>query len=265
MLVSPSPSWASGSSNKQAPPAEPGRPTPSFFRSWPPAGRARSTPGRSGTSRTHRASGRPAPTPRQYTALLKAAYRRSRRRPERQGRLRRSLAQRLQFIEGAYAAGAKGYFDVMATHPYSCRRARETASRDPNGRISQGLLPRLPRGPRVDAGARRRQADLVHGVRLEHRRRRTCGVSEATQADYLTRAFKLIEQDPYVEVALWYNLRNNYWTHDADDVESRYGLIADRLLAQALLRRFQGLHPRRRPRAAARPGPRAGARTGTHD
>jgi hypothetical protein len=52
-----------------------------------------------------------------------------------------------------------------------------------------------------------------------------CGVSEATQADYLTKAFKLAAQDSYVQVAFWYNFRNNYWMKDADDVESRYGLL----------------------------------------
>src|SRR5207302_11360441 len=52
-----------------------------------------------------------------------------------------------------------------------------------------------------------------------------CGVSEATQASYLTKAFQLAAQDPYVQVAFWYNLRNNYWNADADTVEARYGLM----------------------------------------
>ncbi|MDP9292931.1 MAG: hypothetical protein M3O90_00675, partial [Actinomycetota bacterium] len=33
-------------------------------------------------------------------------------------------------------------------------------------------------------------------------------VSREVQADYLTRAYKLVEQDDYVQVALWYSLRN---------------------------------------------------------
>jgi hypothetical protein len=52
-----------------------------------------------------------------------------------------------------------------------------------------------------------------------------CGVSEATQADYLTKAYQLAAQDSYVQVAIWYNFRNNYWDHDADEIESRYGLL----------------------------------------
>ena len=34
------------------------------------------------------------------------------------------------------------------------------------------------------------------------------GVSPETQADYLTRAYECLEQDPYVEVAMWFSLRN---------------------------------------------------------
>src|SRR5919202_5205331 len=52
-----------------------------------------------------------------------------------------------------------------------------------------------------------------------------CGVSEATQADYLTKALRFVEQDAYVQVALWYNFRNNYWDHDSDTIEARYGLL----------------------------------------
>ena len=28
-----------------------------------------------------------------------------------------------------------------------------------------------------------------------------------------------------MEVALWYNFRNNWWNHDADELEARYGLV----------------------------------------
>jgi hypothetical protein len=52
-----------------------------------------------------------------------------------------------------------------------------------------------------------------------------CGVSEATQADYLRRAFEYIKQDPYVEVATWYNFRNNFYDSDADDYEAQFGLM----------------------------------------
>ncbi len=51
-----------------------------------------------------------------------------------------------------------------------------------------------------------------------------CGVSAAEQAANLTKAMQLAEGDPYVEVALYYNFRNNYWEKDADEVEAQFGL-----------------------------------------
>ena len=50
-------------------------------------------------------------------------------------------------------------------------------------------------------------------------------MSEAQQAEYLTRAYQLIEADPYVEVAIWYTLRNPYWMDDGDYGEARFGLL----------------------------------------
>ncbi|MDQ3758443.1 MAG: Ig-like domain-containing protein, partial [Actinomycetota bacterium] len=43
--------------------------------------------------------------------------------------------------------------------------------------------------------------------------------------DYLTRAFEYIEQDPYVEVATWYNFRNNFWAGDTDSEGAQSGLM----------------------------------------
>jgi hypothetical protein len=50
-------------------------------------------------------------------------------------------------------------------------------------------------------------------------------VSAQEQAAYLTRAFQILRQDPYVGVAFWYNLRNNHWDHDADTAEAQFGLF----------------------------------------
>jgi hypothetical protein len=51
------------------------------------------------------------------------------------------------------------------------------------------------------------------------------GVTAAQQADYLTRAYWYIEQDPYVQVACWYNFRNNYWAGNANTWEDNLGLM----------------------------------------
>ena len=51
------------------------------------------------------------------------------------------------------------------------------------------------------------------------------GVTLAQQADYLTRAYQVVEQDPYVQVAIYYNLRNNWWSKDANTWEDKLGLL----------------------------------------
>ena len=50
-------------------------------------------------------------------------------------------------------------------------------------------------------------------------------VSPATQADYVTRAYKLLEQDPYVEVAIWYCLRNVAYANDGPGWLDQLGLM----------------------------------------
>jgi hypothetical protein len=53
------------------------------------------------------------------------------------------------------------------------------------------------------------------------------GVSEATQAEFLTKALDRIRAAyPFVKAAFWYNLRNNYWLHDDPaDYEANLGLL----------------------------------------
>jgi hypothetical protein len=110
----------------------------------------------------------------------------------------------------------------MATHPYACA-APETIARYANGRMTTGSFP---------AYREVRATMLAHGDDKPiwftefgwTSYSGQCGVTEATQADYLTRAFRFMEQDPYVAVATWYAFRNNFWAGDADNGEDRYGL-----------------------------------------
>jgi cellulase (glycosyl hydrolase family 5) len=222
MLVSQSPSWASGSSDKQSPPQNPadyadfvhflaarwaGRVEawqvwnePNISRFWPTG-----------------------PDPARYTQLLKAAYPAIKSGdPNARVVFGGPSTNDYDFVEGAYAAGAKGYFDVMSTHPYSCN-SPEVVSMS-NGRISKGSYLGY-REIRKSMLARGDDKPIWFTEFGWSTSTQSCGVSEATQADYLTKAFKLAAQDPYVQVAFWYNFRNNYWTHDSDDIESRYGLL----------------------------------------
>jgi hypothetical protein len=51
------------------------------------------------------------------------------------------------------------------------------------------------------------------------------GVSAQQQADYTKLAYQCMQQDSYVQVAVLYILRNNYWANDADDWEDQLGLV----------------------------------------
>ena len=222
MLVSQSPSWASGSTNKEAPPKDPATYAsfvhflasrwagkvdawevwnePNISRFWPTG-----------------------PSPAAYTALLKAAYPAIKSGdPSAKVVFGGPSTNDYNFIEGAYAAGAKGYFDVMATHPYTCG-SPESVSYS-NGRISKSsyLGYREIRETMLGQGDDKPIWLTEFGWSTTTE---SCGVSDATQAGYLTKAFQLAAEDPYVQVALYYNLRNNYWNHDADTVEARYGLM----------------------------------------
>jgi Cellulase (glycosyl hydrolase family 5) len=130
-----------------------------------------------------------------------------------------------RFVEDAYSAGAKGYFDVMSVHPYTCANSPEVIRRDSSGRMTRDTFAayREVRASMVAAGDAKPIWFTEFGWSTTTAE--SCGVSEATQADYLTKALRFAEQDPYVQVALWYNFRNNYWDHDADTLEARYGLM----------------------------------------
>jgi hypothetical protein len=133
-----------------------------------------------------------------------------------------------RFLEGAYAAvpDLGAYFDVMGTHAYTYKSAPpERLWRDPNGRIS----------PSAFAGYRElRRTMLAHGIPKpiwvtefgwSTATQPGQGVSPQTQADYLKRAYSCLEQDPYVEMATWYNFRNEWWEKDADSWHAQLGLM----------------------------------------
>jgi hypothetical protein len=129
-----------------------------------------------------------------------------------------------EFLERAYDAGAEGFFDVMSVHPFSCGASPETITREDDGRMTRSSFPAYQE-VRSSMLARGDDKPIWMTEIGWSTTTRECGVSQATQADYVTRAFQFIEQDPYVQMMLWYNLRNNYWDHDADTTEARYGLM----------------------------------------
>jgi len=130
----------------------------------------------------------------------------------------------LAYVRAAYGAGAKGLFDVMALHPYSCEARIDDVKRDGAGVLKAGsfLGYRAVRAFMVAQGDERPMwfTELGWSTTSE-----ACGVTEAAQAERIATSVELMDQDPYVQAVMFYNLRNNYWMGDADTTEARYGLV----------------------------------------
>lgn len=223
VVVATSPAWASGTTNVDSPPRNPAD-YARFIRYlageygeyvdaweiWNEQNISRFWP-----------SG---PDPTAYANLLKAAYPAVKAGDPTSKVLFGGLSQNdYAFVEAAYAAGAKGSFDVMATHPYACRPPEQIA-REANGRMTANSFPAY-REVRASMLAQGDDKPIWFTEFGWSTTSKACGVSEATQADYLRRSFEYMEQDPYVEVATWYNFRNNFFDNDADETEARYGLL----------------------------------------
>ena len=159
----------------------------------------------------------------------------------------------LDYVRAAYAAGAKGQFDVMALHPYSCEARIDDPKRDASGalRSNSFLGYRAVRDFMVARGDAKPMwfTELGWSTTGE-----ACGVSEAEQAERLETSVALMARDPYVRAAMFYNLRNNYWLarrrHDRGALRTAH----HRLPPQARVLRVPGHGPpfARAARRAAR-------------
>ena len=165
------------------------------------------------------------PNAAEYVELLKAAYPAVKAGDPDAKVVFGGLAQSdYYYVTQAYKAGAKGYFDVMATHPYPDRFA-------PTSVWYNGTMPAVKT---FVAYREVRRRMLANGddkpIWFTEMGWSTCTtdpkcVTPERQALYLTSAYCILEQDPYVEVATWYNLRNNHWDNDADHWETQLGLM----------------------------------------
>lgn len=168
------------------------------------------------------------PNPAEYARMLRAVAPSIRAaNPTAKVVFARLFANDYEYLEGVYAAmpDIGDYFDVMATRPHIYyARSPEAMWFGSDGRISKGAF----------SGYREVRATMeAHGDTKPiwltgfawSTTTQADGVSPEVQADYLVRAYNCLEQDPYVEVATWGGLRNEYWRHDADDWASQLGLM----------------------------------------
>jgi len=183
------------------------------------------------------------PSPSEYASVLRAAYPAVKAADPGAAVVFGGVSQNdYSFIEGAYAAGAKGYFDVMAVHPYPGPNPPEPVWTS-NGRIT----------PTSFTGFKEvRSSMLARGddkpiwlteFGWSTTTTESWGVTQAQQADYLTRAYRLLESYPYVTLAYWYNLRNNFWDSDADTWETQLGLMRTDFSHKPSYDAFKGYSP----------------------
>jgi hypothetical protein len=152
-----------------------------------------------------------------YTALLKAGYVAVKTADPNALVVSAGLSwDYTNFLGKMYDNGAKGSFDVLALHPY------------PVGSLGNWQSS-------YRAG---RKTELAHGddkpIWFTEFGFNTSsdtsawqpGVTLQQQADLVTQAYTLVREDPYVEVAFYYNFRNNWWGHDdQSSMEDQFGLM----------------------------------------
>ncbi len=137
------------------------------------------------------------------------------------------------WLEQAYAAGAKGFFDAVAAHTdTACLVAGPSSFYRDNGRIARYtflgyrelravMLANDDPKPiwLTEIGWSAAQHSCERGMWAGQK---AAGVTEAQQAAYLLEAFHCLKEDPYVQVAMWFNNRDIL----ADQREEHmYGLL----------------------------------------
>ena len=235
VVIMGAPSWANGSGDRFVPPAN-----PADFGAFTGAFAARLR----GRVAAYEIWNEPdeaafwhgsAPSVAKYAALLRASYPAIKAAdPSAMVVTGPTTGNNYDWIDGLYNNGAKGSFDAVAVHT-------DTAC--------------LDRGPDAfyrDGGQIGQYSFLgyqtVHGVMAAHgdggtpiwmtemgwsSTTKTCsrgawagqkpgGVGEANQAAYLKEAFHCMSFDPYVQVAMWFNLQD---LGAADSEINRYGLL----------------------------------------
>jgi hypothetical protein len=175
----------------------------------------------------------------QYTALLKASYPAVKAAdPAAMVIAGPTTGNDYAWIDGLYQAGAKGSFDAVAVHTDTAclDRGPDFFYRDA-GKIGQFSF--LGYRTVHDVMAANGDGDTPIWMtelgwsstnktcaRGHWAGKKPAGVGEANQAVYVKQAYHCLAADPYVQVALWFNLQDISAT---DDELNRYGLLrADR-------------------------------------
>lgn len=165
------------------------------------------------------------------------------------------------YLERCYAIDADmgDHFDAMNTHPYAMGGAAPETLRDESpadGRLDYQtfLAYREVRRTMADHGDVKPVWLTEFGWSTATDGHPLGNVTPETQADYLTRAYRVLEQDAYVPVATWYNLRNTYTGNDGPGWLDQLGLMKTDFSPKPSYFAFKAYAPPRPPAPPAAPG-----------
>ena len=265
VVVTRTPSWASGSSDPNRPPADPAT-YASFVHRYAARYAGRVEAWEIWNEPDEAATWAPAPDPAAYAELLRAAFPAVKAAdPEAEVALGGLVGNDYRYLEGVYDAGGQGTFDAVGVHTdTACLTSPpEEQYREPDGRIGRFSFTgyrevrrsMLARGDDKPIWMTELGWSTLHETCRVGMRAGTkpSGVSEATQADYLTRAYRCLQNDPYVSLALWFSIQDV--SRSTTLYDHRLGLVRDDGTAKPALASFE-----RFARAGAdRPASRCGA------
>jgi hypothetical protein len=201
------------------------------------------------------------PDPAEYVKMLKAGYGAIKQADPASTVLLGGLSKNdFEYLEGVYRAGGGGHFDAVAVHPYTygvdptVSWNGVNAGEDPS-RISKNAFPAIKEIRRTmeafgDASKKVWITEFGYSTTSQDG-----GVSQSTQAAFLTKAYTYAQQFPWVEAMLWYSARNNPWTADRDDYGSQFGLVSAKWTPMASLSAFKSFASTVAPAPAPAPDP----------
>ena len=190
------------------------------------------------------------PQPAAYTALLKAAYPAIKAAdPDAKVLVGGLVGNDYEFVEALYDNGAKGSFDAVGVHTDTACLTTDPREyyREPNGRIGRysftgyrevraTMLAHGDDKPvwMTELGWATTTATCERGGRAGTKEG---GVSQAAQADFLSKAYGCLAGDPYVEQAAWFNL-DDIDTGSTND-SFNLGLMTDAFAPKPAFSAFQ--------------------------
>ena len=260
LIVSETPQWASGNANPRYPPTD-AADLAAFYTMLVGRYGASVDAWQVWNEPNHPSFWAPDPTGRpdaclEYTPLLKAAYPVVKAGDPTAPVLFGGLAfNDYSYVERCFdlVPDIGNHFDVMVTHPYAMGGAPPESTVDAapaDGRLdaTSFLAYREVRASLLARGSDKPIWFTEMGWSTATDGHPLGNVTPEVQADYVTRAYKQLEQDPYVQVAMWYSLRNSYWSNDGPGWLDQLGLMRTDFTPKPAYHAFKAYRP---PAAAA--------------